>query len=181
MTCVLGMVVRREREIRRFVKTPFYRVVGQLDAEGRHAIEGEFRAVEGSRYFQSPKLYKENGFKEKKDRRGTCRQSCPKQQPPEQTVIDQLDKKKEKEKSAASVQPGRAAERLLAHVQDQPGRDLADRCRSSTRKSSSPIREPMPVCSPAQWQRRSGSNISGLQRLRSGRGICTGGPRSRQL
>ncbi len=68
MTCVLGMIVRREREIRSFVKTPFYRVIAQIavDAEGSQ-VSGEFRAVEGSRYFQSPKLYKENGFKEKKD------------------------------------------------------------------------------------------------------------------
>ena len=66
MTCVLGMVVRREREIREFVKTPFYRVLSSMDLEGMK-IEGEWKAVEGSRYFQSPKLYKENGFKEKKD------------------------------------------------------------------------------------------------------------------
>ena len=66
MTCVLGMIVRREREIRQFVKTPFYRVLSELDYNGRK-FEGEFRAVEGSKYFQSPKLYKENGFKEKKD------------------------------------------------------------------------------------------------------------------
>ena len=65
MTCVLGMVVRREREIREFVKTPFYRVLGKFSLEGRE-FEGEWRAVEGSRYFQSPCLYKENGFKEKK-------------------------------------------------------------------------------------------------------------------
>ncbi|MDE7326456.1 MAG: type IA DNA topoisomerase [Lachnospiraceae bacterium] len=66
MTCVLGMVVRREREIRAFVKTPFFRVMAGLSVQG-HQFEGEFRAVEGSRYFRSPKLYKENGFKEKKD------------------------------------------------------------------------------------------------------------------
>src|SRR5699024_7767347 len=66
MTCVLGMVVRREREIRTFVKTPFYRVLSSLSFGGR-TFEGEWRAVEGSRYFQSPKLYKENGFREKKD------------------------------------------------------------------------------------------------------------------
>ena len=65
MTCVLGMVVRREREIRSFVKTPFYRVLSSVALEGEH-FDGEWRAVEGSRYFQSPYLYKENGFKEKK-------------------------------------------------------------------------------------------------------------------
>ena len=64
MTCVLGMVVRREREIRAFVKTPFYRVLSCIALEGEN-FEGEWRAVEGSRYFQTPYLYKENGFKEK--------------------------------------------------------------------------------------------------------------------
>ena len=64
MTCVLGMVVRREREIRAFVKTPFYRVLSSIALEGEN-FEGEWRAVEGSRYFQTPYLYKENGFKEK--------------------------------------------------------------------------------------------------------------------
>ena len=66
MTCVLGMVVRREREIREFVKTPFYRVLNTMDLDGMK-LEGEWKAVEGSKYFQSPKLYKENGFKEKQD------------------------------------------------------------------------------------------------------------------
>lgn len=64
MTCVLGMVVRREREIRDFVKTPFYRVVSTIDAQG-HQFEGEWKAVKGSRYFESYDLYKENGFKER--------------------------------------------------------------------------------------------------------------------
>ena len=66
MTCVLGMVVRREREIREFVKTPFYRVIETLTTEGG-TFEGEWRAVKGSRYFESLKLYKENGFKERQD------------------------------------------------------------------------------------------------------------------
>ena len=65
MTCVLGMVVRREREIRDFVKTPFYRVLSTIDAQ-EHTFEGEWRAVKGSRYFESYDLYKENGFKERK-------------------------------------------------------------------------------------------------------------------
>lgn len=68
MTCVLGMVVRREREIRSFVKTPFYRVIGTFDAvakDGRALpLEAEWKAVEGSRYFGTPCLYKDNGFKE---------------------------------------------------------------------------------------------------------------------
>ena len=64
MTCVLGMVVRREREIREFVETPFYRVLGTLGEQGQ-SFEGEWRAVKGSRYFESFDLYKENGFKKK--------------------------------------------------------------------------------------------------------------------
>ena len=66
MTCVLGMVVTREREIRDFVKTPFYRVLASLDLGGT-LYDGEFRAVEGSKYFESPLLYKENGFKKEED------------------------------------------------------------------------------------------------------------------
>ena len=64
MTCVLGMVVRREREIRDFVKTPFYRVLSNVQV-GNHSFEAEWKAVKGSRYFESPDLYKENGFKKK--------------------------------------------------------------------------------------------------------------------
>lgn len=63
MTCVLGMVVIREREIRNFKETPFYRVIGSFTDAG---IEAEWKAVDGSRYFESPLLYKENGFKEEK-------------------------------------------------------------------------------------------------------------------
>lgn len=66
MTCVLGMVVNREREIRSFVKTPFYRVLGNFKLQDK-SFSGEWKAVEGSRYFASPLLYKENGFKEEKD------------------------------------------------------------------------------------------------------------------
>ncbi|BAK48379.1 hypothetical protein CXIVA_24120 [Clostridium sp. SY8519] len=66
MTCVLGMVVRREREIRNFVKTPFYRVAAGLEYNG-FSIDSEWKAVEGSRYFGSPKLYKDNGFRRKED------------------------------------------------------------------------------------------------------------------
>ncbi len=59
MTCVLGMVVIREREIRNFIETPFYRIVGKFtDAE----IEAEWKTTEESAYYASPLLYKENGF-----------------------------------------------------------------------------------------------------------------------
>lgn len=68
MTCVLGMVVRREREIRSFTKTPFYRVLSSfgLETDGyKGELSGEFKAVEGSSYYNSPLLYKENGFLER--------------------------------------------------------------------------------------------------------------------
>ncbi len=65
MTCVLGMVVRREREIREFVKTPFYRVIGTFACQ-EMTFDAEWKSVKGSRYYQTPFLYKENGFKEKK-------------------------------------------------------------------------------------------------------------------
>ena len=70
MTCVLGMVVRREREIRDFVKTPFYRVLGNFrpsDNGSGEEITAEWHAAEGSRYFGTSALYKENGFRERKD------------------------------------------------------------------------------------------------------------------
>ena len=92
MTCVLGMIVRREREIRQFVKTPFYRVVSTLDCQGS-TLEGEFRAVEGSAWYQSPKLYKENGFKEKKDAEELIRVLS--QTQPFQAVVEKIERKNE--------------------------------------------------------------------------------------
>jgi len=68
MSCVLGMIVRREREIREFVKTPFYRVIASVkDENSDNATELEWRATDKSKYFESPLLYKENGFKERKN------------------------------------------------------------------------------------------------------------------
>ncbi len=95
MTCVLGMVVRREREIRQFVKTPFYRVLQKLDIQGK-TLEGEFRAVEGSGYYLSPKLYKENGFKEKKDAQELIQRLQERCGDPLEAIIDSIEKKKEK-------------------------------------------------------------------------------------
>lgn len=92
MTCVLGMVVRREREIREFVKTPFYRVLNTLDCQGRD-FEGEWRAVEGSKYFASPLLYKENGFKQRRDAEQLAALLSGKT--PLEAVIDAIERKKE--------------------------------------------------------------------------------------
>lgn len=66
MTCVQGMIVKREREIRQFVETPFYRVLAKCSLAGS-GFEAEWRAAEGSVYYASPKLYKENGFNKEED------------------------------------------------------------------------------------------------------------------
>lgn len=94
MTCVLGMVVKREREIRDFVKTPFYRVIGNFGYEGQK-FEGEWRAVKGSQYFESHLLYKENGFNKKEDAQKLIDEL--KIEPPAvKAVICKAEKKKEK-------------------------------------------------------------------------------------
>ena len=93
MTCVLGMVVRREREIREFVKTPFYRVISTIDASG-HSFEGEWRAVKGSRYFESFDLYKENGFNTEEKAKELIAYLS--EEKPIQCIVESVEKKKEK-------------------------------------------------------------------------------------
>lgn len=94
MTCVLGMVVRREREIRDFVETPFYRVIATLgeNSDAGRSLEGEWRAVEGSRYQDSPLLYKENGFRKEEDAKALIAALRASGQPP---VVEKVEKKKE--------------------------------------------------------------------------------------
>ena len=93
MTCVLGMVVKREMQIRDFVKTPFYRVIGNFELQGKK-FQGEWKAVEGSKYYQSPALYKENGFKEKENALALIDSLM--QPEPVLSEIEQVAKKKEK-------------------------------------------------------------------------------------
>ena len=117
MTCVLGMVVRREREIREFVKTPFYRVVGVFEG-----LEAEWKAVPGSKYYiegptaaptsdapekkedeaakeaaaalhLSPLLYKENGFLRREDAEKLIDEL--KQVDPYEGIVKQIRRKKE--------------------------------------------------------------------------------------
>ena len=93
MTCVLGMVVRREREIREFIETPFYRILATIGEQGQ-TFEGEWRAVKGSKWFESFDLYKENGFKEREKAQQVIDYLTQ-----EQPVIGQIasiEKKKEK-------------------------------------------------------------------------------------
>ncbi|MBR6696787.1 MAG: type IA DNA topoisomerase [Lachnospiraceae bacterium] len=92
MTCVLGMVVRREREIREFVKMPFYRVLAKLNLFDNE-IEAEWRAVEGSKYYNTPFLYKENGFKEREKAEELLNLLNLKQ--PIEAVVNEIENKKE--------------------------------------------------------------------------------------
>ena len=104
MTCVQGMIVRREREIRQFVETPFYRVLAKCSL-GNSSFEAEWRAVEGSKYFASPKLYKENGFNKEEDAKALIELMSGMKMPdnarnlslipPSEAVITGLEKKKE--------------------------------------------------------------------------------------
>lgn len=94
MTCVQGMVVRREREIRAFKETPFYRVTAVFDAGQGQTFEGEWRAVEGSRYYGTPFLYKENGFKDREKARELIDYLSQSRQ--EGGLILSIEKKKEK-------------------------------------------------------------------------------------
>ena len=92
MTCVLGIIVNREREIRSFVKTPFYRVLGSFELEGEK-LQGEWRAVEGSAFYASPKLYRENGFKDKADAGQLI--ALLQEEPTGDAVLESIERKKE--------------------------------------------------------------------------------------
>lgn len=92
MTCVLGMIVNREREIRSFVKTPFYRVMGKFNLQDK-SFSGEWKAVEGSHYYASPKLYKENGFKAEEDAKQLIDYLS--QEPVGEVVVESIERKKE--------------------------------------------------------------------------------------
>ena len=92
MTCVLGMVVNREREIREFVKTPFYKVSARVESEEKE-FDCEWKAVEGTKYYGSPLLYKENGFKERKTAEELV--AWLEQEPVSAPVLEAVEKKKE--------------------------------------------------------------------------------------
>ena len=92
MTCVLGMVVNREREIREFVKTPFYKVSARVESEEKE-FDCEWKAVEGTKYYGSPLLYKENGFKERKTAEELV--AWLEQEPVPAPVLEAVEKKNE--------------------------------------------------------------------------------------
>ena len=66
MTCVLGMIVQREREIRNFVKIPYYRIIGKF-GDNDSSFDAEWKVTEKSKMWESPKLYNENGFKKENE------------------------------------------------------------------------------------------------------------------
>ncbi|WP_443661939.1 DNA topoisomerase [Clostridium sp.] len=67
MSCVLGMVVQREREVREFTVTPFYRIIASFNVSADCNYDGEWKSVDGSNYFESQMLYNEGGFKKQED------------------------------------------------------------------------------------------------------------------
>ena len=91
MTCVLGMVVLREREIRNFVKTKYYKIIGEFGEE-TSKFKAEWKVNENSTFFESPKLYNETGFKKEQDAIEFIKSLIGKK-----AVISELKKSKQKE------------------------------------------------------------------------------------
>ena len=91
MTCVLGMVVSREREIRNFIKTKYYKLIGSFGEENNF-IEAEWKVCEKSIVYNSPKLYNETGFKKKEDANEFIEQIKK-----EKAVVTEVKKSKQKE------------------------------------------------------------------------------------
>lgn len=88
MTCVLGMVVRREREIRAFVKTPFFKVIAKTEQ-----FDAEWKVWEKSRYFNTPYLYKDNGFQEREKAEELI--GILSDRLPASAVVEKIERKKE--------------------------------------------------------------------------------------
>ncbi len=91
MTCVLGMVVSREREIRNFVKTKYYKIVGEFGEEAS-SFKAEWKVNEKSEYFQSRLLYNDNGFKKEEDAKKLISSFAGKK-----AIVTELKKSKQKE------------------------------------------------------------------------------------
>ena len=92
MTCVLGMVVSREREIRNFVKTKYYKVIGEYGDE-QGSFKAEWKVNEKSKMFENNKLYNESGFKKEEDAKEFIKSLEGKK-----AVITELKKSTQKEK-----------------------------------------------------------------------------------
>lgn len=151
MTCVLGMVVRREREIREFVETPFYRVLSTVEVNGQK-LEGEWKAVEGSKYYASLLLYKENGFKKKETAEELIRYL--KEEEPCMYRIESIEKKKKRRIHHCCL----TWRNFRMNVPRGLKLVLTRHCgwyRNSMRRNWLLIRERMPECFQRLWQRKS--------------------------
>lgn len=156
MTCVLGMVVRREREIREFVETPFYRVLSTIGEKGA-TFEGEWRAVKGSKWFESFDLYKENGFKEKEKAEELIRFLSNSESDASQPLTCQIvsiEKKKEKKNPPLLFNLAEIQNECSKRFKISPDETLRI-IQELYEKSSSPTQEQMPVSCRQQWQKRS--------------------------
>lgn len=91
MTCVLGMVVQREREIRNFVKTPYYKIIGKF-GDNENNLSAEWKVQEKSKLFESTKLYNESGFRKEEDAKQFIISLKDKK-----AIIEELKKSKQKE------------------------------------------------------------------------------------
>ena len=91
MTCVLGMIVSREREIRNFVKTKYYKILGEFGDE-ESSFKAEWKVTEKSKYFENPKLYNENGFKKEDDAKAFIQYLSDKK-----AIVQEVKKSKQKE------------------------------------------------------------------------------------
>ena len=91
MTCVLGMVVSREREIRNFIKTKYYKIIGEFGNEDG-SFKAEWKVNEKSKMYESPKLYNENGFKKQEDSKEFIKELANRK-----AIITELKKSKQKE------------------------------------------------------------------------------------
>lgn len=164
MTCVLGMVAKRERDIRNFRKTPFYRLIARVVIPKENeveCIEFEWKAVEGSRFFNSPLLYKENGFREEKDAKVLIEELEGKE-----GIIESFSNRQEKKNAPllynlAELQNDCsklfkiAPDKTLSIVQDLYEKKLVTYPRTDARVLSSAIAKEISV------------NISGLSKLSS--------------
>ena len=138
MTCVLGMIVDREREIRDFKQVDFYRI----DAD-HGCWKSHWKAVEGSRYFEAPSLYNDSGFKQKADAEAFVKEL--KQDP--RLRVEKAEHSVEKNKfSSGTFQSFRASERMHKAVQDQPLTDTGN-CPELIREKADNISSYGCVCS----------------------------------
>ncbi len=149
MTCVLGIIVNREREIRSFVKTPFYRVLGNFRLQEKE-LTGEWRAVEGSAWYASPKLYKENGFKEKKDAETLVEHLV--REPVGDVILENISRKKENKNPPLLYNLAELQNDCSKLFKISPDETL--RIAQELYEKKMVIQGQMPECCPRQWRKK---------------------------